>query len=45
LARIEKIHPGADSVVRAATMRAAKSFYKRPAIRLCPLPMDAEASN
>jgi len=34
LARIEKVHPGADGLVRAATVKAVKGVYKRPATRL-----------
>jgi len=45
LARIERVHPGTDGLVRAATVRSSKGVYKRPATRLCPLPMDTETSN
>ncbi|XP_055543581.1 uncharacterized protein LOC129729124 [Wyeomyia smithii] len=38
LARIEEIHPGADGVVRVATLRTATSTYKRPISRIFPLP-------
>ncbi|XP_012228825.2 uncharacterized protein [Linepithema humile] len=42
LARIEEVHPGTDGIVRAATVRTNKGTYKRPATRLCPLPLDSE---
>ncbi|KMQ87772.1 hypothetical protein RF55_12859 [Lasius niger] len=42
LARIETVYPGLDGVVRTATVRTTRGIYKRPATRLCPLPLDNE---
>lgn len=39
LGRIVAVHPGADGIIRVATVRTAHGEYKRPATRLCPLPM------
>lgn len=38
LARIDKIHPGVDNIVRVVTVRTKNSTYKRPVNKLCPLP-------
>ncbi|XP_055623288.1 uncharacterized protein LOC129766713 [Toxorhynchites rutilus septentrionalis] len=45
LARIEQIHPGADGVVRVATLRTASGTYKRPISRFFPLPYDNEPND
>ncbi|XP_055632814.1 uncharacterized protein LOC129773245 [Toxorhynchites rutilus septentrionalis] len=45
LARIEQIHPGADGVVRVATLRTASGTYKRPISRVFPLPYDNEPND
>jgi len=43
LARVTRLHPGADGLVRVATVRAATgSECRRPVVKLCPLPV-AEA--
>ena len=42
LARVEKIHPGEDGIVRAATLRCRDCLYNRPACRLVPLLFDRE---
>ncbi|CAG7785088.1 unnamed protein product [Allacma fusca] len=41
LARILELHPGKDSLVRAVTIETSEGLYKRPIVKLCPLPMDA----
>ncbi|XP_074027266.1 uncharacterized protein [Leptinotarsa decemlineata] len=39
LARITALHPGADDICRVATIRTADgSEFKRPLVKLCPLP-------
>lgn len=40
LARIVDTHPGSDGVVRVATVRTANGTFKRPLVKLCPLPFD-----
>lgn len=38
IGRILEVHPGADNVVRVATVRTAQGIFKRPLVKLCPLP-------
>jgi hypothetical protein len=38
LGRIEKIHPGPDGVVRVVTVRTNSGSFKRPVVKLAPLP-------
>ena len=40
LARISKIHPGPDEVVRVVTLKTAKGTYKRPTVKLIPLHLE-----
>ena len=40
LARIIKIHPGSDGIVRAVTLKTATSQLQRPIVKLIPLPVD-----
>lgn len=39
MGRIVALHRGADGVCRVATVRTATSEYKRPLVKLCPLPI------
>lgn len=39
LGRIVALHPGADGVARVATVRTDGGILKRPAVKLCPLPI------
>ncbi|KAJ8949760.1 hypothetical protein NQ318_005083 [Aromia moschata] len=39
LARVVGVHPGADGVVRVATVRTSTGLMKRPVVKLCPLPL------
>lgn len=36
--RIQQVHPGADNVVRVVTVKTASGVYKRPAVKIYPLP-------
>lgn len=38
--RIVELHPGDDGVTRVATVRTPNGLLKRPAVKLCPLPID-----
>ncbi|CAG7832877.1 unnamed protein product [Allacma fusca] len=40
MARIVEAHPGADGLSRVFTIRTADGIFKRPLIKLCPLPID-----
>jgi len=40
LARVQSVLPGSDGVVRAAIIKTAVGEYKRPAARLCVLPIE-----
>lgn len=42
LGRIMEIFPGADGVARVATVRTKNGVFKRPLVKLCPLPSPAE---
>lgn len=39
LARIVDTHPGSDGVCRVVTVRTSTGLYKRPVVKLCPLPV------
>ena len=40
LARITEVHPGPDGLIRVATVPTASSIFKRPVVKLCPLPVE-----
>ncbi|KAL0822355.1 hypothetical protein ABMA28_004450 [Loxostege sticticalis] len=40
LARVHKLHPGADGVTRVVTVRIGNNFTKRPVVKVCPLPIE-----
>ncbi|GBP73561.1 hypothetical protein EVAR_5396_1 [Eumeta japonica] len=35
---IDDVHPGKDGVVRVVDVRTASGVYRRPVVKLCPLP-------
>lgn len=39
LGRIVDTHPGSDGVCRVVTVRTSTGLYKRPVVKLCPLPV------
>ncbi|XP_036141623.1 uncharacterized protein LOC118645166 [Monomorium pharaonis] len=39
LARVIDTHAGSDGLIRVATVRTATSSFKRPIVKLCPLPV------
>ena len=38
IGRVIELHPGDDSRVRVATIKTANGQYRRPVVKLCPLP-------
>eukprot|EP00102_Acyrthosiphon_pisum_P012658 XP_008181920.2 PREDICTED: uncharacterized protein LOC103309099 [Acyrthosiphon pisum] len=40
LGRIVQLHPGNDGINRVATVKTTSGTFKRPAIKLCPLPQN-----
>lgn len=38
IGRIVETHPGTDGVVRVATVKTQQGIFKRPLVKLCPLP-------
>lgn len=44
LARIVSVHPGNDGVIRAVTVRTGRGIYKRPIVKVCPLPVEEGSS-
>uniref|UniRef100_A0A2S2R5S9 Integrase catalytic domain-containing protein n=1 Tax=Sipha flava TaxID=143950 RepID=A0A2S2R5S9_9HEMI len=40
LGRIVQLHPGNDGINRVATVKTTTGTFKRPAIKLCPLPQN-----
>lgn len=40
LGRILEVFPGSDGIVRVASVKTTDGIFKRPAIKLCPLPID-----
>lgn len=38
LGTVEELHPGRDGIVRVITVRTGSGCYKRPVVRICPLP-------
>lgn len=45
MGRIDKMHPGADGIVRVVTLKTAKGEVKRAVLKLSILPMDVEAES
>lgn len=39
LGRVVELHPGSDGNVRVVTVKTATGFFRRPVVKLCPLPM------
>ncbi|KAK2577738.1 hypothetical protein KPH14_000700, partial [Odynerus spinipes] len=42
IGRVVQVHPGADNVVRVATVRTSKGLFKRAVKNLSPLPTEEE---
>ena len=40
LGRIVETHAGADGVARIVTLRTPTGVYKRPVVKVCPLPIE-----
>jgi len=45
LARIVKIHPGEDKIVRVVTLKTAKGIITRPITKICVLPLRTDSEN
>lgn len=45
IGRIIEVHPGADNLVRVATIRTSKGAYKRSVSKLCRLPITNDLSS
>ncbi|XP_018406467.1 PREDICTED: uncharacterized protein LOC108782651 [Cyphomyrmex costatus] len=45
LGRVSELHPGTDSITRAATIRTAKGFIRRATVKLCPLPLEVSPTD
>jgi hypothetical protein len=43
LGRIVALHPGADGICRVVTVKTATGQYKRPVVKICPLPVANDA--
>jgi len=41
LGRVVQVHPGSDGHTRVVTVKTATGTYRRPVVKLCPLPMPA----
>jgi len=39
--RVTEVHPGKDEIVRAASIRTTRGVFKRPASKICILPIEA----
>lgn len=39
LGRVVSTHPGSDGICRVVTVRTASGVYKRPVVKICPLPV------
>ncbi|XP_011860044.1 PREDICTED: uncharacterized protein LOC105557407 [Vollenhovia emeryi] len=42
LARVTKLHPGVDGLIRVVSLQTASSTYKRPIAKVCLLPVERE---
>jgi len=40
LARIVEVPPGCDGVIRTVTVRTSKGIYKRPVVKISPIPCE-----
>lgn len=40
IGRVTEVQPGADGVIRVATVRTVDGSFKRAVRQLCPLPID-----
>ena len=41
LGRVVELHPGADGVIRVATVKTESGILRRPISKLCPLPLES----
>lgn len=44
LGRVTTVHPGADNIVRVASVKTVSGIKKRPVSKLCVLPIETDDS-
>ncbi|KMQ90280.1 hypothetical protein RF55_9981 [Lasius niger] len=44
LARVTELHPGSDGLVRVVSLKTADFAFKRPIVKLCPLPIESSSA-
>jgi hypothetical protein len=44
LGRVEKVHPGSDGYVRVTTIKTQTGTFKRPILKLSPLPLETNGT-
>ncbi len=42
LGRILQLHPGKDGLVRVLTVKTSTGQFRRPVVKISPLPLDGE---
>lgn len=40
LGRVVQLHPGKDDIIRVVTVKTSKGLLVRPAVKICPLPIE-----
>lgn len=40
LARVHRVHPGRDGIIRVVTLRMGNTYTQRPVVKICPLPIE-----
>lgn len=45
LARIVALHPGEDGKIRVVTLKSQNNTFKRPIVKICPLPIESNSNH